>query len=82
MARNEEPVGLGINGVIPGAGACVIEGCRVPLLTDVLMCDAHWASVPPGLQQNVRYILNRWRRNEITLAEVRAAQWACVEALQ
>lgn len=80
-ARNEEPGGLGINGVIPGAGGCVVATCETKIPLDVLMCRPHWKAVPLAAQAAVMNAVARWGRGDGTLADVRKAQWRAVEAV-
>lgn len=79
--RNEEPGGLGINGVIPGAGQCVVEGCRKKAPGGNLMCSHHWSKVPKHARDDLSQEMDRWRYMSASLAELRDAQWACVEAI-
>lgn len=79
--RNQEPGGLGINGVIPGDGACVVAGCASPCSPNSLMCPRHWREVPPDLKGDLGFATRRWRRGRANLVELRDAQWACVESI-
>jgi hypothetical protein len=75
----DEPAGLGINGVIPGDGACVYDGCLLPIPEGDLMCSPHWRSVPNGLKANLRFVLRRWYGGDANLGEVRASRHSPVD---
>lgn len=79
--RNDDPSGLGINGVIPGNGMCVAEGCGRTIPEGRLMCRGHWQAVPNGVAAALNDAMWRWRQGSGTLADLRDAQWACVEAI-
>lgn len=79
--RDESPGGLGINGVLPGIGQCVIQGCSRGTRRGALMCNEHWRQVPNELRTNLRVEYRRWDEEDSTLEELREAQWACVEAI-
>lgn len=78
--RDDRPAGMGINGLIPGAGRCVIADCQTGCGTN-LMCSTHWRQVPPPIQRQVYAELRRWNTDGITLDVLREAQWAAVEAV-
>lgn len=79
LARNEEPGGFGINGVMPGDGKCVV--CHKSIATGYLMCKPHWEQVPVSLQANLSLEMRGWQWGDGTFGDLRDAQWACVEAL-
>lgn len=82
MKRNESPNGLGMNGVIPGAGSCVVVACEGGAPRGWLMCSPHWKLVPIELKRAMNDVMRRWNRNEAMLSDLRDAQWACVEAME
>lgn len=79
--RNDNPAGLGINGVIPGKDACAIDGCRRGIHRGDLMCRTHWTAVPAGLKGNLRFVMSLWDAGDANLGDLRDAQWACVDSL-
>lgn len=77
--RDTSPGIYGINGVIPGAGRCA--ACNEPALRGRLMCRSCQGRVPAVERARLSDAMGRWRTGTSTLADLREAQWACVEAL-
>jgi len=60
--------------MIYGDGNCAIPGCKTKTKIDQLMCRHHWFLVTPQLRLNVSEALRHYRRNEITLGDLRVEQ--------
>lgn len=60
---------------------CPIQGCEHPVAAGKLMCLGHWRLVPAAIRARVWARFRAYRRGG-TLAPLRAAQRAAVEAVQ
>lgn len=45
------------------------------------MCYSHWQAVPEVERRELVRAAGRWHRGRGNLADLREAQWACIEAL-
>lgn len=80
MDRNTEPAGMGINGVMPGMGDCVVETCIEP--GTGLMCRRHWRAIPREIRREVTLALSDYFiLDEDSFVRLREAQWAAVDVL-
>ncbi|MBW3663540.1 MAG: hypothetical protein KY469_10610 [Actinobacteria bacterium] len=73
---------LTINGLVPGAGRCVADGCGASIAGGYLMCGRHWSRVDLHLAAELQHAVDRWRGGVGTLGELRDVQRACVESLR
>lgn len=78
--RDTAPCGLGIEGLIPGNGTCV--ACRGGAAGGYLMCRDCWTRVPLHLADQLATALRLYRRGDLSVLDLRDAQWACLEAIR
>lgn len=77
--RDDSPAGLGINGVIPGNGTCVVAGCSRSIPVYCLMCAHHWRGVAADRRTALMAAWRDWQDGDMTLADLREAQWRCLD---
>jgi hypothetical protein len=65
--------------LIYGGGRCAV--CNRKTRANTLMCPTHWGQVPSPEREAVNDCLRRWKFNDCSLAELRLAQAAAVEAV-
>jgi hypothetical protein len=65
--------------LIYGGGRCAV--CQRKTRANTLMCPTHWGLVPSLQREAVNDCLRRWKFNDCSLAELRAAQARAVEAV-
>jgi hypothetical protein len=65
--------------LIYGGGRCAV--CKGKTRANTLMCPRHWGQVPSPEREAVNDCLRRWKFNACTLAELRLAQEAAIEAV-
>lgn len=66
--------------VVYGDGVCPVEGCALQIPEGYLTCRDHWYAIPSRLRTEVSSALRRWRKNQITLGELRHIQDTAIAA--